>query len=275
MVVAHVMPCRVILPDISVLSLKKVITWITGLFFECWGCLDKMNDTEQPQGIENASTGKDQEQMSRDMTNPTKWLCVQRRLRSAWASAQFDQRLRCLHEEALGPPLPSERTAKTLIRLGGCPDWSEPSLDANSFDWFCHVVAQLSSTQNGEQYKHQGIHQMSLVTRKPVFGVFDQVRLNPVCSATETSYTQAGERCHEIMVYFVLRKLILQTHKRSHLLGLDVWVWTEPSSSPLRTAKCLYHYHMCWLKYAPRHEKTCLLDLRPGKTQTGLLSYRD
>ena len=27
--------------------------------------------------------------------------------------------------------------------------------------------------------------------------------------------------------------------------------------------------------YEPRHEKTCLQGLRPGKTQTGLLSYRD
>ena len=27
-------------------------------------------------------------EMSRDMTKPTKWLCAQRRLRSAWASAQ-------------------------------------------------------------------------------------------------------------------------------------------------------------------------------------------
>ena len=26
--------------------------------------------------------------------------------------------------------------------------------------------------------------------------------------------------------------------------------------------------------YEPRHEKTCLRGLRPGKTQTGLLSYR-
>ena len=41
--------------------------------------------------------------MSRDMTKPTKWLCAQRRLRSAWASAQSDQSLRCPHEEALGP----------------------------------------------------------------------------------------------------------------------------------------------------------------------------
>ena len=25
----------------------------------------------------------------------------------------------------------------------------------------------------------------------------------------------------------------------------------------------------------PRHEKTCIRGFRPGKTQTGLLSYRD
>ena len=33
--------------------------------------------------------------LSRDMTKPTKWLCAQRRLTSAWASAQSDQSLRC------------------------------------------------------------------------------------------------------------------------------------------------------------------------------------
>ena len=33
--------------------------------------------------------------MSRLMTKPTKWLCAQRRLRPAWASAQSDQSLRC------------------------------------------------------------------------------------------------------------------------------------------------------------------------------------
>ena len=27
--------------------------------------------------------------------------------------------------------------------------------------------------------------------------------------------------------------------------------------------------------YEPRHEKTCIRGLRQGKTQTGLLSYRD
>ena len=29
-----------------------------------------------------------------------------------------------------------------LIRLGGCPGWSESSLDAKSLCWFCHVAAQ-------------------------------------------------------------------------------------------------------------------------------------
>ena len=41
--------------------------------------------------------------MSRDMTKQTKSVCAQRRLRSAWASAQSDQSLRCPHEESLGP----------------------------------------------------------------------------------------------------------------------------------------------------------------------------
>ena len=78
--------------------------------------------------------------MSHDMTKPTMWLCAQRRLRLAWASAQSDQSLRCPHE-ALGPYLPIERTAKTLIRLGGCLGWSESWLGAHTCCWFCHVAA--------------------------------------------------------------------------------------------------------------------------------------
>ena len=55
-------------------------------------------------------------------------LCAQRRLRTAWASAQSDQSQCCPPEAKLGPKLPIERTAKTLIRLGECPDWPESSL---------------------------------------------------------------------------------------------------------------------------------------------------
>ena len=41
--------------------------------------------------------------LSRNMTKPTEWVCAQRRLGSAWASAKSDQSLRCPHEESLGP----------------------------------------------------------------------------------------------------------------------------------------------------------------------------
>ena len=58
------------------------------------------------------------------MTKPTKW-----------ASAQSDQSLRCSHEETVGPQLPIERTAKTLIRLDDL---------RTQFDRFCHVAAYIS-----------------------------------------------------------------------------------------------------------------------------------
>ena len=75
--------------------------------------------------------------------NQQNGMCAQQRLRSAWTSAQSDQSLRCPHEESLGPWLPTERTAKTLIRLGGCPGWSESSLGGQSFCWFYHEGAHL------------------------------------------------------------------------------------------------------------------------------------
>ena len=82
--------------------------------------------------------------MSRDMTKPTMWLCAQRRLRSAWASAQSDRSLRCALNGYLRTQAFFMQTSKTLIRLGGCPGWSESLLGAHSFCWFCHVVAHMA-----------------------------------------------------------------------------------------------------------------------------------
>ena len=42
----------------------------------------------------------------------------------------------------LGYPLSAQWR---LIRLGGCPGWSESSLGAHSFCWFCHEVAHISN----------------------------------------------------------------------------------------------------------------------------------
>ena len=54
----------------------------------------------------------------------------QRRLRSAWASAQSDQSLRCQHEGTLGPNFPLSAQWR-LTRLGGCPGWSESLLGSH------------------------------------------------------------------------------------------------------------------------------------------------
>ena len=59
-------------------------------------------------------------------------MCAQRRLRSAWASAQSDQSL-CPHEESLGPELHIQHTAKT-DQTGHMP-----------FCRFCRALAQLFS----------------------------------------------------------------------------------------------------------------------------------
>ena len=63
-------------------------------------------------------------QLSHSTTKPKNGLCTQRRLWSAWTSAQSDQSLCCWHEESLVLQPCTECTAKTLIRLSGCPGWS-------------------------------------------------------------------------------------------------------------------------------------------------------
>ena len=75
--------------------------------------------------------------MGRLLTKPTKWVWAQRRLRSAWASARLI-RVFAVHMKkpwALSYPLSA---------LGGCPGWSESSLGAHLFCWFCHVVAHIN-----------------------------------------------------------------------------------------------------------------------------------
>ena len=47
------------------------------------------------------------------------------------------------------------RTAKTLIRLGGCPGWSESSLGAHSFCLFCHVAAHIYKPRINTEMKRR------------------------------------------------------------------------------------------------------------------------
>ena len=62
------------------------------------------------------------------------------------------------------------------------------------------------------------------------------------------------EPSHEIMILFILRKLILQTHMRSHPVGLDVWFLVGPFvffyTSCVRTGKALASLRR-WSAQAP------------------------
>ena len=55
-------------------------------------------------------------------------MCTQRRLRSAWASAQSDQSLCSAINGLLRTQCFFMQIAKTLIRLSGCTGWSESLL---------------------------------------------------------------------------------------------------------------------------------------------------
>ena len=109
------------------------------------------------------------------MTKPTKWLCAQQNRRSAWASAQSDQSLRCPHEESLGPYLPTERTVKTLIGLG-C---SASSLGAQSFCWFCHGAPQVSKLLEFEKLFKKSITKYSMTAYSKILGEqFQMFKMN-------------------------------------------------------------------------------------------------
>ena len=77
------------------------------------------------------------------MRKPTKWT-----LRPANTQISLGIRL-VWSESSLSTwrKVPIERTAKTLIRLGRCPGWSESLLGAQSFCLFCHEAAHLCSSR--------------------------------------------------------------------------------------------------------------------------------
>ena len=68
-----------------------------------------------------------------------------------------------------------------------------------------------------------------------------------VCGLSLSQSLETFRPSHEIMILFVLRKLILQTRMHSHPVGLDVWFLVGPfvHTSCVRTAKALARLHGC------------------------------
>ena len=130
---------------------------------------------------------------------------------------------------------------------------------------------------------------MRLLLQEPLIGsVWSGSTLCVIPSVSvklQCSSFRIFEPCHEIMVLFVLSKLILQMRMRSHPVGLDIWFLVGPfvyfHTSCVGTAKTIleklwqdcagspelfaghicdkYHNLMSWLIY--RHFFGCLIFL--------------
>ena len=116
-----------------------------------------------------------------DKTNKMACAPAQQRLRSAWASGQSDQSSLTAWRKP-GSLATHWVQAKTLIKLGWCPGWSESLLGAQSFCWFCYEVAHLS---------------------------FKSVRYRTDSSLFSAKSVKPIQKLHLIWVYTVLQHLIL------------------------------------------------------------------
>ena len=166
------------------------------------------------------------------MTKPTKWVWAQRGLRSAWAQAFF------------------MRTAKTLIRLGGCPGWSESSLGAHSHCWFCHVAAFMLFFFKGlSWFKYtRSLDLRRLMTNPTKWHVRPakpQISLGPVCSESSLAQSVQSLRCS-------MRKAQVLSYPLSapRILWSD-WVdWVDAQAGlSLRWAQ----RSLCWFCHEAAH----------------------
>ena len=80
------------------------------------------------------------------------------------------------------------RTAKTLIRLGGCPGWSESSLGAHQFVGFVIMRLTFGSVVILKPLsKSTGVTDgMSRLMRKSVFALFEQQRRRSACASAQS-----------------------------------------------------------------------------------------
>ena len=106
--------------------------------------------------------------LSRDMTKPTKWVCAQRRLRSAWASAQSVFAVRMKEAWVLGHPLSAQRRLWSDHSEDGCPVWSESSLAHTHFVGFVmsRLICALSCVWIWDSAQYTAIW---LIGKSPLF----------------------------------------------------------------------------------------------------------
>ena len=191
------------------------------------------------------------------MTKPTKWLCAQQRLRSAWASAESEQSSLCALRIAKDPkdsqgPKVSSCGQRRLIRLGKCPGWSESLLGAHAIllvlSWGGSVITIVSLVDTVHQllkhvYEHWLLPCQTQHHLVDLFSCMDSALANIfwefrilVCTLRPVE-----ERKRQTFVNF---KLIVIYRKQQR--NFKVWDF-NCSCLELKTRKHLYsHYRKIW-----------------------------
>ena len=141
------------------------------------------------------------------------------------------------------------RTAKTLIRLGKCPAWSESSLGAHSFCWFCHVAAH--------EFLWSCVPSSISCTWSNVQWIFIQQK--GLCWRWD-------ERSNDLLEGQNLYVLWKFERKRTHYINKQFFTVVSIRSS--------YDLLLVWdcmcISYEPPHDKISNVVVRPAKTQISL-----
>ena len=166
------------------------------------------------------------------------------------------------------------RAAKILIGLGGCPGWSESSLGAQPYCWFCHVVAHLSfyrqiNSPKTIEPRHDKTNKMTVRPAKNQISlgirpVWSESSLCAQWVAKDPSFLHADSEDSG------------QTGRMPRL----IWVFVGRTLTLLVLSCCgstfmQFSLNIRWGQMSHAMRKCVFGSLRPGRTQTDLLSYRD
>ena len=156
--------------------------------------------------------------------NVHSYMCAQRRLRSACASAQSDQSLRRQHEDSLHPWLSKAHPVKILNTLRKCAGWSESSLGAHVQSyifWHCGSkdVYSIISTNNMIELSHYKTNKIAFEPNE----ASDQPAIRPVWSESTLS---AWEKPASFTTHWAYKEDSDHTGRMSRL----IWLFTGRAS---------------------------------------------
>ena len=150
--------------------------------------------------------------------------------------------------------------------------------------WILYIVYEIQSQWLlGSKEDFNDLHIWASSWDYGTYHIGDQQRLGQACAFAQS---RQSLRCsHTWLMEEDEESNQNQTSSPIGWLRMHIWrmglqrtkstIISWDGSFDLQTSWTLWETLTSAASYEPHHEKTCLWGFRPGKTQTGLLSYRD